>query len=110
VIKITDRYKLDAEEIKRELFSQTDEYRMQFDKVLDDPNLTNKERLKSLEMIWNCSSAIHTFIARKAGIDVRNEDGGMLMDSTTGYFMAKIFDVKQLIKKESIRSVSDSAN
>ena len=97
MIKITDKNKLDAEGIKRALMEQTDEYRYQFDKMLVKPNITEKERLVALKIISNSSGAIHTFLARKAGIDIRNEDGGMLMDSATGYFMAKIRDVERLM-------------
>lgn len=99
MIKITDRYKLDAEEIKRALMEQTDEYRQLFDQTLTKKDITEEQRLKALEVCSTSCAAILTFIYTKAGIDLRTEDGMML--SHQGYFMAKIFDVKQRIKKSS---------
>jgi len=101
MVKIVDRLKLDAEELKRELVAQASDYRMEFDMALNDKELTDEERLKMLNFIANCSAAIYTFLATKAGIDVRNDDGGMAGTSATGYFRAKIMDVEQRYFKKS---------
>lgn len=99
MLKIADRFKLNAEELKTELIAQASDYRMEFDMALNDKNITEDERLKRLNFIANCSAAIYTFLATKAGIDVRNDDGGMAGTSATGYFGAKIMDVEQRIQR-----------
>ena len=93
MIKITDKLKLDGEEIKRALMEQTDEYRQQFDQALVDPDMNEKQRLVALNFAANACAAIFTFLYTKAGIELRTEDGRLL--SHTGYFMAKIQDVKR---------------
>ena len=99
MLKIVDRFKLDAEELKAELFAQASDYRIEFDKALSDQSLTDEERLTQLNFIWNCSAAIYNFLSQKAGIDLRTEEGGMASDRASGYYMAKIMDVKQRIKR-----------
>lgn len=101
MIKVTDKLKLDAEEIKRALMEQTDEYRQHFDKMLTEKDITEAHRLASLKFTANACAAIFTFIYTKAGIELRTQDGGLL--SHTGYFMAKIFDVEQRVKKAGIQ-------
>jgi hypothetical protein len=103
MVKITDKLKLDEEEIKRALMEQTDEYRQQFDQALVDPDMNEKQRLIALNFAANACSAIFNFIYNKAGIELRTGSGGLL--SHTGYFMAKIHDVERKMKRET--GVSD---
>ena len=101
MVKIVDRFKLDAEELKRELMAQPDEYRRMFDEALRNEKLMDEERLKQLNFIWNCSAAIYNFLSQKAGIDIRTGGGGMASTDASGYYMAKIMDVEQRYIKKS---------
>jgi hypothetical protein len=95
MVKIIDRYKLDAEELKRELMAQPGEYRAAFDKMLAAQDITEEQRLISLNAISSSCAAICTFLYTKAGIELRTDQGALL--DYTGYFQAKIWDIERKV-------------
>lgn len=97
-MKINDRCILDLEEVKQELLSEASNCRAEFDQALADEYLSEEVRLDNLKYTSHKHSVLLNFLTNNMNITVRDEYGAMF--SYTGYFISKMIDVKQKIRKE----------
>ena len=83
MVKINDKCKMTADEIKQGLMHQWDEYRIEFDRTYrsTDPEITDERKYASCNHIASCMDAIMNFLT-KIGFEIRcSETGKMAYDA-----------------------------